>query len=467
MRIRLFDATVPTAITLAVALALGAAPPAHAAQDAAKETANETANETATPPADPAAATAVLKKIMDAYRDPRGVEVEVSARVGASRDGRDEFADPIEAKFLFTSGRRGIVSLRGFDLRLADGKITATHGSNPLTYLQVSDHDSPYYSLFNAFQSLPFPELGLALGEDDPGETCMQLMPQIPNVVPTRLEKEEVDGQVSDVLVLVSDDASEELRLAYDPETHFVERASGVIHKGDLVEGGSKLMWVVTSKVKRPKEAPTDATFALDTASRQKVDGLAALVDARKEAEEDKEVEALKAGDPAPELALPKLGEGDWNLIAERPKPVVIDFFATWCGPCRAALPELARLQKDFEGRATVVLVNSAEQGTREEREARIKELLDPFAAKGTPFECVLDLDSMASRRWLVRAFPTTFLVAPDGRIAGVWIGASPSSQRELRKKLEELCAKPEGGGEPAETPKADPADPKAAGGTP
>jgi len=168
MRIRLFDATVPTAIMLAAALAFGAAHHADAVQDGSQDAAKEAA----APPADPAAATAVLKKIMDAYRDPRGVEIAVSTRVGASRDGRDEFSEPIEAKFLFTSGRRGIVSLRGFDLRLADGKITATHGSNPLTYLQVSDHDSPYYSLFNAFQSLPFPELGLALGEDDPTPAC-------------------------------------------------------------------------------------------------------------------------------------------------------------------------------------------------------------------------------------------------------------------------------------------------------
>lgn len=446
MRLRLLDATLCNWLVPAILLALAPAATVCAAQDAGEAAAKDPAP----PAADPAAATAVLRKIIDAYRDPRGVEVEVSARVGASRDGREELSEPVEAKFLFSSGRRAIVSLRGFDLRLAGGKITATHGSNPLTYLQVSDHDSPYYSLFNAFQNLPYPELGLALGEDDPAETCMQLMPQLPNVMPTRLEKEEVDGQVSDVLVLVSDDASEELRLAYDPETHLVERATGTLHKGDLVEDGAKMVWVVASKAKRPAVAPTDATFALDVASRQKVDGLAALVDARKEAEEDKEVEALKAGDPAPELALPKLGGGDWDLIAERPKPVVIDFFATWCGPCRATLPELARLRKDFEGRASVVLVNSAEQGTREEREARIKELLDPLAAKGQPLECVLDLDSMAGRRWLVRAFPTTFLVAPDGRIAGVWVGASPSSQRELRKKLEELCAAP------AEAPKVD-----------
>ena len=459
--------TVPAAIMLAAALAFGATPLAGAAQDAVPKTALEAVKGAATPPADPVAATAVLKKIIDAYRDPRGLEVEVSARVGASREGREEFSDEITAKFLFSSGRRAIVSLRGFDLRLADGKITATHASNPLTYLQVSDHGSPYYSLFNAFQSLPFPELALALGEDDPGEACMQLMPQIPNVVPTRLEKEEVDGQVADVLVLVSDDASEELRLSYDPESHLVERATGILRNGDMVEDGAKLLWVVTSKAKRPKEAPTDATFVLDTASRQKVDGLAALVDSRKEAEEDKEVEALKAGDPAPELALPKLGGGEWNLIAARPKPVVIDFFATWCGPCRAALPELTRLQKDFDGRAIVMLVNSAEQGSREDREKRIKELLDPFAAKGEPLECVLDLDSMAARRWLVRAFPTTFLVAPDGRIAGVWIGASPASQRELRARLEELCAPAAGGAQPDDAPSVPPEAPKPAGDVP
>ena len=434
MRSRLFHASIRSTIATAFALALGLAPLARAmplAQDAAA------------PAADSAAATAVLKKIIDAYRDPRGVSIEVSAKVGAARDGREEFSQPIEAKFLFASGRRAIVDLRGFELRVAGGKITATHGSSPLTYLQVSDHDSPYYSIFNAFQNLPFPELGLALGEDDPGETCMQLMPQIPNILPVRVEKEEVDGQVADVLVLLSDDATEELRLAYDPDTFLVERATGVMHKGDLVEDGAKMLWVVTSKASRPKEAPTDATFAIDVSSRQKVDGLAALVDSRKEAEEDKDVGALKAGEPAPELALPKLGGGEWNLIASRPKPVVVDFFATWCGPCRAALPDLARLQKEFAGRAEVVLVNSAEQGGREEREKRIKEILDPFAAKGEPFHCVLDLDSQAGRRWLVRAFPTTFLVAPDGRIAGVWVGATPTNQRELREALEKLCAAP------------------------
>ena len=56
---------------------------------------------------------------------------------------------------------------------------------------------------------------------------------------------------------------------------------------------------------------------------------------------------------------------------------------------------------------------------------------------------CVLDLDGQAARRWLIRAFPTTFLIAPDGKIAGVWEGSSPRTEREIREKLKALCEGP------------------------
>ncbi|MFM7259623.1 MAG: TlpA family protein disulfide reductase, partial [bacterium] len=86
------------------------------------------------------------------------------------------------------------------------------------------------------------------------------------------------------------------------------------------------------------------------------------------------------------------------------------------------------------------------------EREDRIRSTLEKRKiAKDVPLVGVLDLDGLAARRWLVRAFPTTFLVAPDGKIAGVWDGSSPRSQRELRTKLEELCGKPADAAAPAE----------------
>ena len=385
-----------------------------------------------------AAATARFAEIIDAYRGRAGVEVSVKATTGAGKDGANSQGAPVEASFEFGAGRRAIVRLRGYELFLANGRIVATHGSNPLVYLEVSDHGSPYYALFNAFSALPFPELALALGEDDPLETAMQLMPQIPNVVPVRVGKEEIEGQVADVLVLESDDGSEELRLHHDPDTKLVERSVGVARAGGLVEEGATLTWTVESTARRPKVAPDDARFTVDVRSRQKVDGLAALVDRSREAEEDREVEALRKGEPAPALLLPRVGGGEWDLVTARAgKPVVVDYWATWCGPCLGAMPDLARLAEEFEGRVEFMLVNSAEQGGRADRERRI---LDALGANEEWLPCVLDLDGQAARRWLVRAFPTTFVVAPDGTLAGVWEGASPKSKRELRETLERLA---------------------------
>ena len=115
--------------------------------------------------ADRKAATLALEQIIKSYRDELGVtaqlEVTVSAVDGTGAAGA---APSIKMKCVFGSGRRALLSLRDYQLRLDGGRIVATHDSNPLAYLDVSDQGSPYYALFNAFRSLPFPELALALG---------------------------------------------------------------------------------------------------------------------------------------------------------------------------------------------------------------------------------------------------------------------------------------------------------------
>jgi len=413
-----------TATSLIVACLLGlAAPTALPRQDAT---------------ADRERATKALGEIIKAYRDPKGVVVEVAVGVGAENGIARGSAPEVKLKATFAGSRRALIGLRDYQLRIAGGRIVATHDSNPLAYLEVSDHGSPYYALFNAFRALPIPEIALALGEDSPEEVCMQLMPQMPDVLPLRVEDDEIDGQASKVLVMQSDDATQELRLYFDPETMLVERSVASKRGGDEVEAGARLEWRVESKASRPKVAPDDKTFALDVSGKQKVDGLAALVNRDPDAAADRDVEALKAGEPAPALALPKVGGGEWDLVASKPRPVVVDFWATWCGPCKAALPGLAKLAKEFEGSVDFMMVNSGEQGSREDREKNIAKV---FGERKVELPCVLDLDGQAARRWLVRAFPTTFVVAPDGKIAGVWVGSSPRSEREIHELLGKLTA--------------------------
>ncbi len=394
---------------------------------------------------DAEAARAALIAIMEAYRSEKGVRVESTATVTAVRGDAVGKGSEVTASFTFTSKRRAVMQFRDFELHIANGTIVATHESNALAYLEVGDNGSPYYQLFNAFQALPFPELALALGEDDPLEVCMQLMAQIPNVTPMRVDHEETEGQLYDVLVLASDDGSEELKLSFDPDTKFVEFAIGTQRGGPNAEAGAELRFSVKSKVSRPREAPTDAMFAVDVSSKLKVDGLAALIDRRLEAKEDQAVAGLKAGEPAPELVLPRVGEaGEWSLAATRGQPVIVDFWATWCGPCVGSIPDLDALAKEFAGRVTVMMVNTGEQGTREEREGRISGVMKKCKVDATSaLRGVLDLDAAASRRWLVRAFPTTFLVAPDGTIAGVWVGSSPKSHKEQHDLITAMLAKP------------------------
>jgi len=390
--------------------------------------------------ADRKAATEAIAEIVKAYRSAKGVEVEVEVVVGARNGGGGGNAPAVKLKATFGEKRQALVALRDYQLRIARGKIVATHDSNQLAYLEVSDHGSPYYALFNAFQALPIPELALALGEDATDEVCMQLLPQLPEVLPVRVEDEEVDGQAAKVVVLESDDAMQSIRMSFDPDTKLIERTVGTKKSGEELEEGAELTWTIRSKAKIPAKAPDATTFAYDAAGKQKVDGLAALIVRDPGAAADRDVASLKAGEPAPALALPKIGGGDWDLVAQRPKPVLIDFWATWCGPCKAAIPGLAKLKADFEGKVEVMMVNAGEQGSREEREASIAKV---FRERKVELPCVLDLDGQAARRWLIRAFPTTFVIAPDGKIAGVWEGSSPRTEREIREKLKALCEAP------------------------
>ena len=270
-----------------------------------------------------------------------------------------------------------------------------------------------------ALLELQNPSLMLALNKDPKAELTENVS-EISKIDDTNIG----DVSLPTIRLALSDKSA--LTLAIDPETHLVRRAIADLTAGlkerrpDLT---SALVTIDYSKI-NPDAQAKDDQFAWAPPIGAK--NAAAMAQAHPlEATPASELE----GKAAPAFKLESLTGKKIALADLKGKVVVLDFWATWCGPCRMSLPHLDKLYKEEkENGVEFFAVNQREE----------KNEVDQFVKEtklGVPV--LLDSDGKVGDSYGVEGIPTTVVIGKDGKVQKVFVGFGEDSENQLKTAIQ------------------------------
>jgi peroxiredoxin len=138
---------------------------------------------------------------------------------------------------------------------------------------------------------------------------------------------------------------------------------------------------------------------------------------------------AAEVGRAAPDFRLERLDGGDLRLSDLRGKVVIVNFWATWCGPCRKEMPEFVKLYAADQARGLEIVAVDMQ-----ESETLVRDFLDEFGAR---FPAVIDRSGGVGEAYRVQQLPVTYIVDRDGVIRAVKFGEVSAAY--LRGELDKL----------------------------
>ncbi len=138
----------------------------------------------------------------------------------------------------------------------------------------------------------------------------------------------------------------------------------------------------------------------------------------------------------APDFALPTPDGKRRVALAElRGKVVFVNFWATWCPPCREEMPSMERLHKEFRDQGLAVLAVNMQESPKQ-----VVRFMKDFRLT---FPALLDADLKVTELYRVRGLPTTYLIDRTGRVVGQAVGARDWASPDGKALIRALLAAP------------------------
>jgi len=133
----------------------------------------------------------------------------------------------------------------------------------------------------------------------------------------------------------------------------------------------------------------------------------------------------------APDFTLRSLDGRNLRLHEQRGQVVMVNFWATWCGPCRQEMPHLNRLHEKYRASGFVLLGVNIDDDTRK--------AADLARSMGLTFPVLFDTDKAVTRRWDLGAMPSTVLIDRDGRVRHIHRGYRDGLEATYESQTREL----------------------------
>jgi len=144
---------------------------------------------------------------------------------------------------------------------------------------------------------------------------------------------------------------------------------------------------------------------------------------------------AAAEGALAPDFAVKDLGGNEVKLSSLKGNVVMINFWATWCPPCREEIPSMMKLNKSMEGKPFRMLAVSIDEGGKADVEKY-------FKSSGNSLPACLDSDGDISKSYGITGVPETFIVDKSGTIRKKIVGGMDWGSAEVVSYMNELMQK-------------------------